>query len=67
MAASEEPEARVTKCLIQEPWKCEMVLRVIANTQPNNGTLVTLIETEDEIQLVLWEQHASPRRATQSE
>ena len=64
MAASEELEAWMTKCLMGEPRMSEIVRRVIANTQRNNGTLVTLTEAEDEVKLVLREQYASPRRAT---
>ena len=67
MAASEELEAWVTKCLMREPEMSEMVRRVIANTQRNNGTLVTLTEAEDEVKHVLREQYASPRRAMGSE
>ena len=55
MAASAELEAWLMKCLMEKPWMSEMVLRVIANTQRNNGTLDTLTEAEDVVKLVLWE------------
>ena len=44
-----------------------MVRRGVANTKRNNETLGTLSNAEDEVKLVLWEQHASPRGATESE
>lgn len=66
MRASDELDAWVAKCLLQEPWLGEMVRTAIANTQRHIGTLVTFAEADDEVKLTTWEQHASPRKVTES-
>lgn len=67
MAASEELNAWVVKCLMHQPCLGDIVQATIANTQRDIRNLVTLTEVGKEVKLATWERHTSPRKVTGSE